>query len=124
MKTSNANSRRDFLKFVGVGSLLAIQPSVASAANAIPHIVIVGGGFSGATCAKYLKMWGGSSVHVTIIEENSHYVSPILSNLVLNGQKTTTDLTFTYGNLNNKYAVDIIHSRVNSVDKTNRTLAL
>jgi protoporphyrinogen oxidase len=57
--------------------------------TSIPHIVVVGGGFSGATCAKYLKMWGGSSIDVTIIETNQTYVSPILSNLVLNGQKTT-----------------------------------
>ena len=111
------------MKFVGVSSLVAITPNIANAAT-IPHIVVVGGGFSGATCAKYLKMWGGSSVDVTIIEANPTYVSPILSNLVLNGQKTTSDLSFTYGNISSKYAVNMIHSLVNSIDKATQTLTL
>ncbi|MBU0721279.1 NAD(P)/FAD-dependent oxidoreductase [bacterium] len=111
------------MKFVGVSSLFAISPSMAADA-VTPHVVVIGGGFSGATCAKYLKMWGGGSVNVTIIETNPTYVSPILSNLVLNSQKTTSDLSFTYTDLNSKYGISIIHSTVDSVDKTNQTLAL
>ena len=123
MKTTHLNSRRDFMKFVGVSSLFAVAPSMAEAATT-PHIVVVGGGFSGATCAKYLKMWGGNSVNVTIIEANPTYVSPILSNLVLNGQKTTSNLSFTYGDLSRKYDINMIHSVVNSVDKINQSLTL
>ena len=122
MKTTN--SRRDFMKFVGLSSLAAIAPTVSSAATTTPHIVVVGGGFAGATCAKYLKMWGGTSVDVTIIEANATYVSPILSNLVLNGQKTTENLSFTYGNYSSKYGINMVHSTVNSVDKTNQILSL
>ncbi len=123
MKTTHSNSRRNFMKFLGASSLFAVTPSMA-ADTTTPHIVVVGGGFSGATCAKYLKMWGGSSVNVTVIETNPTYVSPILSNLVLNGQKTISDLSFTYGDLSSKYAVNMIHSTVDSVDKTNQSLTL
>ncbi len=123
MKTTHSNSRRDFMKYMGLSSLVAVTPSMVQAAT-IPHIVIVGGGFSGATCAKYLKMWGGSSIDVTVIETNSTYVSPILSNLVLNHQKTTRDLSFTYSALSSKYRVNMVHSSVNSVDKTNKKLTL
>jgi len=111
------------MKFIGASSLFAITPSMANETTT-PHIVVVGGGFSGATCAKYLKMWGGSSVNVTIIEANPTYVSPILSNLVLNGQKKISDLSFTYGNLSSKYGINMIHSTVNSIDKTNQSLTL
>jgi len=121
MKT--IHSRRDFMKFVGVSSLFALTPTMAKAAT-IPHIVVVGGGFAGATCAKYLKLWGGGSVDVTIIETNPTYVSPILSNLVLNGQKTTTNLSFTYGSYSTKYGINMIHSTVNNVDKTSQSLTL
>lgn len=125
MKTTHSNSRRNFMKFLGASSLAAVTPSLAEApASTTPHVVVIGGGFSGATCAKYLKMWGGKSINVTIIEANTTYVSPILSNLVLNGQKTTEDLSFTYGDLNSKYEINMIHSLVNSVDKTNQTLTL
>ena len=123
MKTTHSNSRRNFMKFVGASSLFAVTPGMAIDTT-IPHIVVIGGGFSGATCAKYLKMWGGSSVNVTIIEANSTYVSPILSNLVLNGQKTISDLSFTYGDLSSKYAINMIHSTVNSIDKINQSLTL
>ena len=124
MKTTHSNSRRNFMKFVGASSLFAVTPSMANDTTATPHIVVVGGGFSGATCAKYLKMWGGSSVNVTIIEANPTYVSPILSNLVLNGQKTISDLSFTYGDLSSKYGINMIHSMVNSIDKINQSLTL
>ncbi|CAA6815732.1 MAG: Sulfide dehydrogenase [flavocytochrome C] flavoprotein chain precursor (EC [uncultured Sulfurovum sp.] len=123
MKKVNSNSRRDFMKFLGLGSLATVVPTVSSA-ETIPHVVVVGGGFAGATCAKYLKMWGGSSIDVTVIEANSTYVSPILSNLVLNGQKTTSDLSFTYGSYSSKYGINMVHSTVNAVDKTNQTLTL
>ena len=123
MKTTHSNSRRSFMKFVGASSLFAVTPIMANDTT-IPHIVVVGGGFSGATCAKYLKMWGGSSVNVTIIEANPTYVSPILSNLVLNGQKTTSDLSFTYGDLSSKYAINMIHTTVDEVNKGEQTLTL
>ena len=123
MKTTHSNSRRDFMKFIGVSSVFAVTPTMVQAAT-VPHIVIVGGGFAGATCAKYLKMWAGASVDVTIIEENPTYVSPILSNLVLNHQKTTTDLSFTYRNLSSKYGINMLHSVVNAVNKANQTVVL
>jgi len=123
MKTTHSNSRRNFMKFLGASSLFAVTPGMAEDTTT-PHIVVVGGGFSGATCAKYLKMWGGSSVDVTIIEPNSTYVSPILSNLVLNGQKTISDLSFTYGDISSKYGVNLVHSTVDSVDKIDQSLTL
>ena len=123
MKKTHSNSRRNFMKFIGASSLFAVTPGMANDTTT-PHVVVVGGGFSGATCAKYLKMWGGSSVNVTIIEANSTYVSPILSNLVLNGQKSISDLSFTYGDLNRKYEINMVHSTVESVDKINQSLTL
>jgi len=123
MRSNNFNSRRNFMKFIGTSSLCAITPAMAEETK-IPHIIVVGGGFAGATCAKHLKMWGGGSVNVTIIEANPTYVSPILSNLVLNGQKTTSDLSFTYGDLQTKYGINMIHHFVNSIDKTNQSVIL
>ncbi len=123
MKKTNLNSRRDFMKFIGLSSMAAIAPIGANAAT-IPHVVVVGGGFSGATCAKYLKLWGGSSIDVTIVEANSTYVSSILSNLVLNGQKTIANLSFSYSSLNSKYKINMIHSSVKSIDKNAQALTL
>lgn len=117
-----AYTRRDFFKTVGVGSLAVATP--AFSASTKPHIVVVGGGFSGATCAKYLKLWGGSSIEVTVIEPNRSYVSPVLSNLVLNGQKTTTALTFGYASHASNYQVTMLHQSVIHIDKAGKMLAL
>jgi NADH dehydrogenase FAD-containing subunit len=117
-------NRRNFLKLMGLGTLASLNPLNLNAATT-PQIIVIGGGFAGATCAKYLKIWGGDSVNVTIIEENSSYVSPILSNLVLNRQKTTAEnLTFSYTPLKDKYEVRVVNKIVSSISKSTKTITL
>jgi len=123
---SNQITRRKLLKSLGLGITAAASASFLNRVQAaeLPHLVVVGGGFAGATVAKYLKMWGGLGVQVTVIEPNSTYVSPILSNLVLNGQKTTNDLSFSYVSHNQKYGVNMVHKSVSSIDKGSQILTL
>jgi len=121
---NNQLSRRSLLKALGLGFAATTLPGLVKAADSLPHIVVVGGGFAGATVAKYLKMWGGLSVQVTIIEPNSTYVSPILSNLVLNNQKTTDELSFNYINHSQKYGVNMIHDTVTAVNNTDKSVTL
>lgn len=114
-------SRRDFLKFLGISSPLALMPLKLFGADK-PHIVIVGGGFAGATCAKYLKLWGADTLDVTLIDKNESYYSPILSNLVLNGQKVLNDLKFTYSNLQSKYGVNFVNKEVSTINSNTKTI--
>ena len=120
----NRLNRRDFFKFLGFSTAAFIMTPSLLKAVSTPHIVVVGGGFAGSTCAKYLKMWGGSAIQVTIIEPNQTYVSPILSNLVLNGQKTIADISFNYLAHAQKYQVSMLHKKVDSINKTNKELTL
>ena len=119
-------SRRGLIKALGLGAAATMTAGLASRtlAATVPHIVVVGGGFAGATAAKYLKMWGGTSVEVTLIEPNATYVSPILSNLVLNGQRSTANLSFGYATHQQRYGMNVIHSSVTAIDKTAQSLAL
>jgi len=117
-------NRRDFFKFLGFSAATFVMTPSLLKAVTIPHIVVVGGGFSGSTCAKYLKMWGGNSIEVTISEPNSTYVSPILSNLVLNNKKTIANISFNYTAHAQKYNINMIHKVVNSVDKSTKVLTL
>ncbi|MCG6202606.1 FAD-dependent oxidoreductase [Psychromonas antarctica] len=116
-------SRRILLKAMGFGTVALLTPKIISAAT-LQHVVVVGGGFAGATAAKYLKIWGGLAVEVTLIEANSTYTSPILSNLVLNGQKTTQNLEFNYVSHSTKYAINVVHTTVDSIDKSGQVLTL
>ena len=118
-------SRRRFLKYLGLGATATLAPSLAMKTHAadLPHVMVVGGGFAGSTAAKYLQLWGGLGIQVTLIEPNESYVSPILSNLVLNGQKTTSGLTFGYQAQLGR-SVNVIHSSVNAINKTGQTVTL
>lgn len=116
-------SRRMLLKLMGLGVASALTPG-ALRAESLSKVVVVGGGFAGSTVAKYLKLWGGSSVDVTLIESNSNYVSPILSNLVLNQTKSTADLTFNYDKHSATYGINVVHDTLYSIDKTNQQVNL
>lgn len=47
--------------------------SIGSASPSIGRVVVVGGGFGGATVARYLKRWGGN-VDVTLVEREAAFV--------------------------------------------------
>lgn len=81
----------------------------------IGSVVIVGGGFAGATAAKYLHKWGNGSINVTIIEKNDFFYSCPMSNLVLSGSKNIRYLKHSYDNLK-KRGIRVIKDEVISID--------
>jgi len=119
-------SRRSLLQGLGLGAIATVFPGMAGAItnSSLPHVIVVGGGFAGATVAKYLKRWGGLGVQVTLIEPNRTYVSPILSNLVLNHQKSVANLSFNYVNHSQKYGINIVNELVDSIDKNSKEVLL
>ncbi len=123
MSNKNKLDRRDFIKYLSLGALFSTIP-LSSKVSTTPHVVVVGAGFAGSTCAKYLKLWGGNSINVTIIEPNSVYVSPILSNLVLNNQRTTNQLSFNYDKHINSYQINMVYKSVLNIDTVNKELIL
>ena len=53
--------RRQFVQTVAAGSALGtlgLVSGCASTGGNGPHVVVVGGGYGGATAAKYLRLWG------------------------------------------------------------------
>ena len=74
-------NRRQFLGYLGAGAALSTLPVLrARAAN--PHVVVVGGGFGGATCAKYLRRYD-STIDITLIEPSAQYITCPGSNWML-----------------------------------------
>ncbi len=120
--------RREFLKFAsaagaGAVSMLtgcATMPGSASAGR----VVVVGGGYGGATAAKYLRMWSDGSLDVTLVEPSAAFVSCPLSNLVLGGSKQLADLTTPYDNLARRHGVRIVKDTATAVDPDKRTVRL
>ena len=86
--------RRDFIKTAVVTSSLVMLSKIALASrksSALQRVVIIGGGFAGATAAKYLAMWSPDT-EVVMIERNAQFVSCPQSNLVLSGNRTLQNL--------------------------------
>ena len=59
-------------------------------------VVVIGGGFGGATAAKYLRLLSDHTLDVMLIEPNRQFVSCPISNLVLAGAQQLADITTSY----------------------------
>ncbi len=114
-------NRRDFLKISGAGAVVALTGcATQTASRGRPHVVVVGAGFGGATCAKYLRQWG-PNIDVTLIEPNDKFVSCPISNWVLGGLRTMDDITHGYDKLS-RHGVKMMKDTVVAIDAARRTV--
>ena len=116
-------NRRRFLQAFGAAAAVSIAPTRVRAASA-PRAVIVGGGFAGATAAKYLRMWSDKTIDVTLVDPNVGHTSCVLSNLVLNNQITLQELTMSHGSLSGFYGVNVMQDRAAEVDGAGKRVRL
>jgi len=93
--------RREFLKALGAAGLsaTALAGCATSERRSGPRVVVVGGGYGGATVAKYLDLWSNGTLDITLVETNPAFVSCPLSNLVVGGSKQLSDITVSYEGL-------------------------
>ena len=117
--------RREFLKALGAVSTTAAVPGCATmGASAQRKVVVVGGGYGGATAAKYIRMWSNGTIDVTVIEPNTEFISCPLSNLVLGGSKQIADVTVSYDNLVKRHGVKMVRDMAVGVDADKRVVKL
>ncbi|MBL8428546.1 MAG: FCSD flavin-binding domain-containing protein [Dechloromonas sp.] len=116
--------RRDFLKVSAAAGAMASLYGCAGGGKASGHVVVVGGGYGGATVAKYLRMWSEGDVQVTLIERNPTFISCPISNLVIGGTKTMEDITVSYDGLKSKWGVRVVQDDVVAVDAAKKTISL
>jgi sulfite dehydrogenase len=99
MDTNHTLSRR---RVLGAGLAATVAAPLLGCATAggpsIGRVVVIGGGFGGATAARYLRLWGGN-VDVTLVERNATFISCPISNMVLGGHKTMAEITVPYSGL-------------------------
>ena len=88
-----------------------------------PRVVIIGGGYGGATCAKYIRYFD-PDIDVTLVEAGSRYVTCPFSNAVLGGLRDAETISLGYGNLKNKYGINVIHARASAIHPEKRIVTL
>lgn len=120
--------RRQFIRAgsaASAASVLGLTAGCASTgAGAGGKVVVVGGGYGGATAAKYIRMWSEGRVEVTLVEPEAAFVSCPISNLVLGGSKQMADITTSYDNLAKRHGVKIVRDRVSAIDADKRQVRL
>ena len=118
-------SRRNFIKTsVGTtGLLLSGCNQLKIKPHHPPHVVIIGGGFGGATAAKYIRKLD-AGIKVTLIEPNTHYVTCPASNWVFSGDRPLDTLVFNYQSLSDNYGVNIIHDYVTNIESGRHFVSL
>jgi NADPH-dependent 2,4-dienoyl-CoA reductase/sulfur reductase-like enzyme len=117
-------SRRQLMRLAASGAVISSLGACASMGAApLGRVVVVGGGFGGATAAKYLRLWSEGRIEVTLVEPNEAFVSCPMSNLVIGGSKQMKDITVPYAGLA-KHGVKVVRDSVRAVDADKRTVAL
>ncbi len=96
--------------------------ATTSSGPSLGRVVVVGGGFGGATAARYLKMWGGN-IQVTLVERNPQFISCPISNLVLGGHKQMADITRGYEGLK-AMGVQVVQGEVTAIDAAAKKVKL
>jgi NADPH-dependent 2,4-dienoyl-CoA reductase/sulfur reductase-like enzyme len=116
-----ALSRRRFLQTSGGGLALAALGGCAAATTkgdfapkTGKRVVVIGGGWGGATAAKYVRV-GDPSIEVMLIEPNRQFVSCPFSNLVLSGVRSLESLSFGYSGLRGQ-GIRILQEEATGID--------
>ncbi|MEN9724516.1 MAG: Sulfide dehydrogenase [flavocytochrome c] flavoprotein chain [Pseudomonadota bacterium] len=118
-------NRRDFLKVAAASATLLGLPLGAKAASLTKgRVVVIGGGYAGATAAKYLRLWSQGGIQVTVVEPRTQFISCPLSNLVLGGSKQLDELTFAYDMLKSHHGIQWVNDEVLSIDAENKLVQL
>jgi len=121
--TRNAYSRRDVLKLATAGMAVGTLGACATMGGPKGKVVVVGGGWGGATAAKYLNLWSAGTIEVTLVEPGRTFVSCPMSNLVLGGNRTIEQLTTDYGGLR-KRGINVVHDTVTAIDAGKKQVRL
>lgn len=122
-----STSRRQTLKLLGAaGALATLGATTAAPAFArrtSGHVVVVGGGFGGATAAKYLKR-NDPNLEVTLVEPARRFYTCPFTNLYFAGLRDFESVGHDYTDLQRNYGVKVVHATAQDVDANAHTVRL
>lgn len=118
-------TRRGFNKGLGATtalgalSLSGVAPAFAARTA---QVVVVGGGFGGATAAKYIKRFD-PGISVTLVEPSKQFVTCPFSNTVIGGINSIDYITQNYDALKGM-GVEVVHASAAAVDGAKKEVRL
>jgi sulfide dehydrogenase [flavocytochrome c] flavoprotein chain len=111
--------RRRLIAGIGVLAGTGLLP-LSAFAKTRARVVIIGGGFGGATAARMLRDLLPSA-NITLLEPNATYSACPFSNLVIGDTRAITDQNFSYEALR-RSGIAVIAERATAVDPVARTV--
>ena len=128
MQTSIQSSRRAFLQSSAAFSLLGAAGLYGCASmSGVPSkakVVVIGGGYGGATAAKYVRLLSDYKIDVVLIEPQDAFVSCPMSNLVVSGARQMDFLTTSYAGLSKNHGITVVKDMADSIDTAKKTVTL
>ena len=118
--TARRTSRREFLKAAAAGAAMLPLPAIAQGGSA--RVVVIGGGFGGATCARFIKRID-PRITVTLVEANTTFTACPFSNTVIAGLRDLKAQEFGYDKLRADQ-IALAFSPANAIDPQARTVTL
>ena len=115
-------NRRSVLGSAIAGAASLALPSIVRAQASAAHVVIVGGGFGGATAARYLKAQA-PQVRVTLVEPAEVFYTCPFSNMYLAGLRSWDSIGHNYDGLR-KAGIEVVHAMANDVDTARKRVFL
>ncbi len=114
-------SRRHILQGTVLGIGAAALP-VPAMARTSARIVIIGGGFGGATAARMLKRLLPNAA-ITLIEKNTQFSACPFSNLVIGGARDMSEQRFSYDALAAS-GIDVVTAIASDIDPNGKTITI
>ena len=114
--------RRDFLKLAAGAVTLSAAGCASTGGSTKGRVVVVGGGFGGATAAKYIRLWD-PAIDVVLVERDAAFVSCPISNLVLAGYSNMQEITTGYDGLR-RHGVQVVRDEATAIDPAKKTVRL
>lgn len=115
-------TRRQFISLMSASGYLAAGIG-ARAATRQPPVVVVGGGYAGATAARYLRVLAPDQ-EIILVTRDDNYLSCPGSNAVLAGLRNFSDLRRDYQRLTGRFGVRRIKAAATGIDSTGNQLRL
>jgi sulfide dehydrogenase [flavocytochrome c] flavoprotein chain len=117
-----APTRRQFLG--SAGTLFLVAAWVRRAWTQSPgRVVVVGGGFGGATCAKYIRR-ADAAIEVTLVEPRRQCITCPFSNAVIAGLRDMASITHGYDSLRQRHSVRVVQASATAIDPVTRRVTL
>ncbi|MCE3272372.1 MAG: putative sulfide dehydrogenase [flavocytochrome c] flavoprotein chain precursor [Ramlibacter sp.] len=116
--------RRSFLQSSAALGLLGLAGCATTSVPARAQVVVIGGGYGGATAAKYVRLLSDHKVNVVLIEPNEAFVSCPMSNLVIGGSRQLAEITTPYSGLARNHGVQVVRDLATSVDTQRKVVTL